>query len=163
MTETLLLQIVCLARGLGDDSWANRFVIAFDFLLRVQSELCHMYSGCEHNALTLAVGTCASMWICRRRNVAYLRLGCRRSRPNGSLLSRKRSCSACPALCSFCAIAVETRQVAPWNFTAREFLKNLKWYLVLALCKEAALATMKCFRSGKACCLAAVGTDIKVI
>ena len=81
MTEALLLHIVCLVRGLGDDSWANRFVIAFDFLLRVQSELCHMFSGCDADALTLSVGICASMWICRRRVVAYLRLRRRKTGP----------------------------------------------------------------------------------
>ena len=167
MTEALLIQLVSLARGLGESSWANRFVIAFDFLLRVQSELCHMYAGCDKDASTLAEGVCAALWICKRRRVAYLRLRRRKNRPNGSLLSRSCTCAACPALCSFCAVAEETARVNPgdelWHVSAHEFLKMLRRYLVLLLCKEAERATLKCFRAGKACCLAAAGTDIKII
>ena len=144
----------------------DMIVVIYEFLLRVRSEGCAMFVGCDSDALELPQEVPGSVWICWRKRAAYMRLRQRKNRAGGSLMMRSCVCGT-KSPCGFCSIARLTADRVPgsmlWRLSPLEMLKLIKRYLILLHTPNIAGCSLKMFRAGKACALAADGKSMKVI
>ena len=165
--DLTLKKVVMLSRSMCELQTGLIFVFLYEFLLRVQSEGCLVHAGCDAYAVYLPDGIDAVCWINPKLRLAYLRLRCRKNRPAGSLLTRPCTCSLMRETCAYHAIEALTKAKVVgsilWSLTPHELLRSLRRFLILLHVDGGAAATLKCFRAGKACSLAARGEDIKLI
>ena len=87
--------------------------------------------------------------------------------PGGSLLSRSCTCSEKRQPCTYHAAINLTKDTKPgdllWNLQPNHILRDVKRFLILLHVETAAVVSLKSFRAGKVCSLAAPGSSIQEI
>ena len=165
--DNLVWRMQRLGYSIGEADKGDIFAILFQFLLRVQSEGCHVHAGSAEFAVSLPVGIVAALWVEPSKQRVFLRLRSRKNKPGGSLLSRSCTCSDKKQPCAYHAAENLTKHVKPgellWDVQPYALLRDVKRFLVLLHVQTASAVTLKSFRAGKACSLAASGSTIQQI
>ena len=139
-------------------------LVAWEYLLRVQSEAIPLLAGEPDNATSLANQLHSGVWV-DKQDTLCLRLQCRKNRPQGSLLRRQCVCATrgrqlCVVPRTSALLAVRGRSQPLWNFSSEKALQTLRRFLILTDTPQAASYTLKAFRAGKATALAAEGKSL---
>ena len=167
LDENLVRQLVTLAdiRGFGD--FSCMVLVAWEFLLRVQSEAVDLQCGNSEDATALPSHRHSGMWI-DTNGALVLRLQRRKHRPQGSLLRRKCLCNKNgPNLCVVHRLQPVLSGLGPggrlFNYSAVQFLSLVKRFLTQLCVEHAQLFTLKASRAGKATALASAGNSLGLI
>ena len=99
LTQQGVKQLVLLADNVRLVDVGDLAVIAWDCLLRVQSEAVHIEKGCADDATAFPGQRHSGLWM-DAIGCLCLRLQRRKNQPMGSLLRRNCSCRLEPVLCS---------------------------------------------------------------
>lgn len=91
LTENLVTQIVRLSDVIGPRGFSEAVIVAWEFLLRVQSEAVCLQKGAPQDSGKLSPSRHSGLWVDNSRGLC-LRLQRRKHRPNGSFLVRGCSC-----------------------------------------------------------------------
>ena len=164
LTERLVSQMIALADSLGPVGLSELIVVAWEFLLRVQSECLPIERGTHADATSLPPLRHSGLYV-DGRGALVLRLRRRKHRPEGSLLSRTCSCrttgsNRCPPhrLSGFLARFPVGAKL--WSWDSQELTRLLKRLLTLLMVPGADKFTFKAFRAGKATELAKAGATL---
>ena len=164
LTDDLVTQVIALADLRGLELWACQALVAWEFLLRVQSEAIDIEAGQSSDAATLPSHRHSGLWI-DTNSVLVLRLQKRKHRPTGSLLKRTCQCRSVGAkMCVAHRIEPHlTKAVVGtkiFSYTATQFLNVLRKLLIQLSVDHATSFTLKAFRAGKATALANSGAPL---
>ena len=167
LDDMTMAKIIELFQAGGEHGSGDVFTVLYDFMLRVQSEGTKMVVGQDSDGLSLPDGIDGSLWCTENPKIARCRLRRRKHRPKGSLLSRPCTCDVSEQLCVYHAVLRLTQGKRPgdvlWDTTSHVLLKKLRTALCALRISGGESATLKSFRAGKACAIAAAGCDLKVI
>ena len=141
-----LLQLVRVARRSRMGEFADCAILAYNFLLRVGSELCNV----ELSNLTVD------------GNVVNLKLPRRKNKTHGSVLQRA-ACDHCPELCPVAAAKrlISRGGALITSYTYPQFLKQLRELLGSAGIPNAAVMGTHAFRRGAARDMVANGCSLE--
>jgi hypothetical protein len=166
--ETAMDRLIILAWELQDPEWGLLACMAYQCLFRVQSEALPLQFGAPEEALhPLPEARHSSVWMEGKR--VYVRLRCRKNRPQGSLLIRECNCEEgqardqrlCPVHCMDWNSQVPGQQV--FRLSATAATQKLRRYATMLGLRGAGEATLKVFRSSRATNLALQGRPIHQI
>ena len=152
--------------GFSDD--ADLYVLAWQFLLRVQSEAVSLQGGAESEAAGLPQGRHSGVWV-DSNFVCHLQLRKRKHMPKGSVMTRPCTCrgSEPDRLCASHRLHRRLQQTAPgqalFNKTAPQLLKRFRDLLSLLKIPGSERFGFKAFRAGKATDLAKSGCPVHII
>jgi hypothetical protein len=132
-------------------------LLAWVFLLRVQSEALPLEAGTAEEAKSAALGNGrqSAVWVNLLENTIHLRLARRKNRPNGSWLTRKCTCKE-SGLTLCCVHRMATYLAGKpagsrlFPLTPPRFLATIQRMLELLEFRWAANLTLKGFRAGRA-------------
>ena len=167
LTDRLVAKVVASADALNMEDFSCFVLIAWEFLLRVQSECIPLLRGAPDQATSLPPSAHSGIWIEDNSTLA-LKLAQRKNRPQGSLI--RRPCTCAVGGRQFCVV----HRVAPflrkkrigehlWAFNQGQALASLRRLLALNATPDVAKFTLKAFRAGKATALAASGKSLGAI
>ena len=91
LTKKLAENIVVTADAAGNEELAVQVLVAWHFLMRVQSECAPLELGCPAEAYQLAAASHSALWV-DKSPMACLRHRRRKNRPQGSFLKRACTC-----------------------------------------------------------------------
>ena len=143
-------------------------MLAWDFLLRVQSGAVDLQAGALHELYDLPPGRHSAVVI-HAHNAVHIRFRRRKKMPNGSLMSRPCTCHGSDAemwctshmlKCRLQALQVGQRL---FHQTSLQFLKLFHRALALLSIPHADQFGFKAFRAGRATQLARDGKPVHVI
>ena len=173
LSDSLVHSLVHLADGLFiTDGFQELCLLAWEFLLRLQSEGLPLEKGDAEEAQSSALGQHrhSAVWANRAEGMLHLRLARRKHRPRGSWLVRPCTCSLKRSLlggATYCVVHrmakyMHNRLVGRrlWDFTAQSFLGSLRRFLKVLKFNQADQLTLKAFRAGKATELAKAGHSL---
>ena len=164
LTKKLMESIVITADAAGSHELALQVLVAWNFLMRVQSECSPLQVGCAGEAYQLPAGRHSALWV-DSATVACVRLRQRKNRPQGSLL--KRACSCHLGSRQLCLphrlqdfLLGKKVGSKVWTMTSREFLLAIRQVLTCLRAATPDLYTLKMFRAGHATELAKSGKSV---
>ena len=168
-TQQQVCQIIEYFRGKKMWSFANVTMLAWECLLRVQSEGLVVYKGSPSDATNM-VGRPNGHWQDSAGNHCY-RLAQRKHRKHGSLLMRTCRCAEVPQ--AYCGVCQLTQSLSAfvvgeqmWSMDENDFLRQIKRAMVLLGIPGSDRVGLKAFRSGRATSLLsqnkALGTILKM-
>ena len=164
LTENLVTQIVRLSDVIGPRGFSEAVIVAWEFLLRVQSEAVCLQKGAPQDSDKLSPSRHSGLWVDNSRGLC-LRLQRRKHRPNGSFLVRGCSCrevgsTRCPPhrIGPFLT-GLEYGQRL-WQWSASEWRHLVRRALTQLFVNDAQSFTLKGFRAGKATELARKGLPL---
>ena len=169
LTSSLMGQLLSLCdEQLQFQADADLFLLAWQFLLRVQSEALPLECGDVSEQSQLPSGRHSAIWI-DSQFTCHLRLRRRKHMPDGSYMARKCSCTGgavdklcIPHLLKSRLESMETGQ-SLFTLTSPQFLTRLRNLLAVLKVPGAASFGFKAFRAGKATDLAKSGCPVHVI
>ena len=167
LTEQLVAKVVTTADALEMQDFSCFVLVAWEFLLRVQSECMPMQRGEAIQATCMPPSAHSGIWVEGGGTLA-LRLAQRKNRPQGSLIRRPCTCASVGR--QFCVV----HRLAPylrkkrigeqlWSFNHSQALASLRRLLTLNAAPDVSKFTLKAFRAGKATALAASGKSLGAI
>jgi len=164
LDENLIARVVQFADSRGFQAWSCMALVAWEFLLRVQSEAIGLQNGCPPDATALPPERHSGMWV-DASGALVLRLQRRKHRPKGSLLRRRCMCSKVGRqLCVVHRMEPLLQAGGPganlFAYTAYEFQALLRKFLGMLRVEGAQQFTLKTFRAGKATSLAMAGAPL---
>ena len=166
MTEHALHTLVTMADNLQlHDGLQEVALLAWVFLLRVQSEALPLETGTAEEAKSAALGNGrhSAVWVNLLENTIHLRLARRKNRPNGSWLTRKCTCKE-SGLTLCCVHRMATYLAGKpagsrlFPLTPPRFLATIQRMLKLLEFPWAANLTLKGFRARRATDMAKKGS-----
>ena len=167
LTEETLAKVVRTADRVQRPDVSVFCLVAWEFLLRVQSEAVPLCTGSPSYLNGLPPDTHSGVWV-DNDGTLCLKLARRKNRPNGSTLRRPCTCGTRGR--QLCVVHrtqawLASRQVAQplWSFTPDTALKALRRMLTLSGVPVADQFTLKAFRAGKATALAVQGKSLGTI
>ena len=169
MTPEVMLQLLQLCDTLpGFQSDGDLFLLAWQFLLRVQSEAVPMQIGELAEQDLLPGGRHSALWV-DSRFVCHLRLKRRKHMPAGSTMARPCICTGLQpnALCLSHRLKERLSSMQAgahlFHLTASQFLRRFRNLLSLLHVPGSNAFSFKAFRAGKATALAKSGCPVHVI
>lgn len=164
LDEELVAKLVRLADSRGFHMWSCMALVAWEFLLRVQSEAVGIQAGAPCDATALPASRHSGLWI-DQSGALVLRLQRRKHRPKGSLLRRRCLCGTVGnQRCVVHRLQPVLEKLVPgavaFGITAYDFLCTLKKFLDLLAVDGSQSFTLKAFRAGKATALAEAGAPL---
>ena len=164
LDDKTLANAVKLADLNGMSDFAVLMLVAWSFLLRVQSECLLMEAGHPDDEKDLPQGRHSGLWL-ESGSVLCLRLRRRKNRPSGSMLRRPCSCSTTgPGQCVVHRAAGllqrKSRGQRLWAVTEATALSHVRRLLSQLGIGDACRYTLKAFRAGRATALAVAGCSI---
>jgi hypothetical protein len=163
LTHVIMVQLIqMLLRMEVPPGMAVLAVIAWQFLLRVQSEGIPLVRGSPAACHGLPPACHSGVWIAADK--IHIRLRKRKHRASGSWLKRACTCSECPLLCGihFAGQYVMTKPIGEelFGFSQAQFTHAIKRALTLLEIPGASTFSLKAFRAGRATELALKGVPI---
>jgi hypothetical protein len=163
LTHEIMVQLVqMLLRMEVPPGMAVLAVIAWQFLLRVQSEGVPLLRGLPSSCNGLPTACHSGVWISGER--IHIRLRKRKHRPSGSWLKRACTCNECPLLCCihFAGQYIMSKPIGDplFGFSHAQFTHAIKRALMLLEVHGAIRFSLKAFRAGRATELAKKGVPI---
>lgn len=168
LTDLWIAQMTALAKAVAHRNMSVGILVAYVFLLRVQSELISLEAGSPASGKSLPAGRHSAVWVSAAApggDSLHVRLARRKNKPGGSTLVRRCACGQGGAVgCVVHAVAPVLRGLPEgsklFDFSASQFLKEVKRMLALLGHPEASRCTLKGFRAGRATSLADAGYGI---
>lgn len=164
LTDQMISKMVRVSDQVGPVGFSEAVVLAWEFLLRVQSEAVFLQKGDPRDATSLDPSTHSGVWIDGGGNLV-VRLQRRKHRPQGSMLIRKCMCAEvgvdrCPPhrLRSFLANLEVGQRLFAWS--TQDWLRLVKRLLILIGSNGSDCFTLNAFRAGKATHLASCGATL---
>ena len=164
LDKSLFQKLVQAADEAGMEELAVFCLVAWEFLLRVQSECIPLQVGAQKDGRFLPPSRHSGLWVEGWTSVV-LKLRLRKNRPQGSLLKRPCTCAlAGPRLCLLHRLSAFLRGKAygeaVWSFTAHSGLVAIRRLLTSLKVANPEDFTFKMFRAGHATALAADGKSL---
>ncbi|CAK0812009.1 unnamed protein product [Prorocentrum cordatum] len=164
MNETVVSQLVKLAHFSGEAEVGIIWLLAWEFLLRVQSEAVGLQAGQAAEADKLPDGRHSAVWV-EDGQYLVLRLRRRKNRPQGSVLRRACTCRSssivpCVVHAAWRILANKAPGDRLWAGTPAVLLAKMRRLLAQLRVQEAEQYTFKAFRAGRATALAAAGKSV---
>lgn len=169
MTPDIMVRLLKLCDALpAFQRDGDLFLLAWQFLLRVQSEAAPLQFGDLTDQSLLPPGRHSAIWV-DAQLVCHLRLKKRKRMPGGSVMVRPCVCngSETDILCVSHRLLGRLSSLEPghplFDFTASQFLKRFRDLLHMLQVPGFDQFSFKAFRAGKATALAKSGCPVHVI
>ena len=167
MTKSLLSSVIAAADQSGLEELPVQCLLAWHFLLRVQSECCPLEVGQPLDAESLPLGRHSAIWVDGHSKVC-LKLRVRKNRPQGSFLRRPCTCHTTGRqLCVAHRLKDFLRGKAQgsrlWKSSSHHMLASIRRILGAMNIVRPEEFTLKMFRAGHATALAEEGKSIGAI